>query len=341
MEKLEIRIYCTIGYVCKAIWRPKNREVACKVIEISGKSSSSHHLQRSFLLELAAYRELSGPYIVRTYGYADRELPASHNRSSKTQFMILMELMGRGSLQDLIESPQNQLSLRRKLTMSRQVASGMRRIHQHGMVHRDIRPDNILVTDDYIAKIGDMGIARVLDPNGQQTQMGCIQFMPPEFFRASGDGHVKCDEKLDIFTYGLTLNQLFTETMHDFRYSSPFPRIILKKESPVFYDEIIGRCLDHDTKRRPTATEIEKTLEFYEQAFTETMMSDSYKRMSTSQKDKVFIEFYEKNKMHIQHFVKDKFPQQFIKEVPIKVSIKKKQSASSNEEQSGDLCRTS
>ena len=66
--------------------------------------------------------------------------------------MILMELMGRGSLQDLIENQQNNLSLRRKLTMSRQVASGMRRIHQHGMVHRDIRPDNILVTDDYIAR---------------------------------------------------------------------------------------------------------------------------------------------------------------------------------------------
>ena len=186
-----------------------------------------------------------------------------------------------------------------------------------------------------------MGIARVLDPNGQQTQMGCIQFMPPEFFRDSGDGHVQCDEKLDIFTYGLTLNQLFTETMHDFRYSSPFPRITLKKESPIFYDEIIQKCLEHDPKRRPTATEIEKTLEFYEQAFSETMLSDSYTKMSTNQKDKTFIEFYENNKTHIQRFVKDKFPQQFIKEVPVEVSHKKKQSALSNEGRSSDLCRTS
>ncbi|CAF4827079.1 unnamed protein product, partial [Rotaria socialis] len=67
------------GYVCKAIWRPKNRQVACKVIEISSESSSSELLQRSFLLELAAYRELSGAYILRTYGYGNRKLPATHS----------------------------------------------------------------------------------------------------------------------------------------------------------------------------------------------------------------------------------------------------------------------
>ncbi|CAF4639258.1 unnamed protein product [Rotaria sp. Silwood1] len=308
------------GYVCKANWRPKNRQVACKVIEISGGSSASDPLHRSFLLELAAYRELSGPYILRTFAYAKRHIPANHNRPPKTQFMILMELMGRGSLQGLLESQPHQLSLRRKLTMSRQIASGMRRIHQHGMIHRDIRPDNILVTDNYVAKIGDMGIARVLDPTGKQTQLGCIQFMPPEFFREASDGHVKYDQKLDIYTYGLTLNQIFTEKMHDFRFSSPVPRVTITKESPIFYDDIILRCLDEDSKRRPTAIEIEKTLEFYEEAFSETMNSNSYTRMNTQQKDRAFIEFYENNKIKMQHFVKEKFPQEFIREIRIEFS---------------------
>ena len=314
-----------LGYVCKALWRPKNRQVACKIIEVSGSSSTSQSLQRSFLLELAAYRELSGPYILRTYGYATRELPSNRIRGSTTQFMILMELMGRGSLQTVLDNEPNKLSLRRKLAMCRQVASGMRRIHQHGMIHRDIRPDNILVTDDYVAKIGDMGIARVLDPEGRQTQLGCLQFMPPEFFRDAVDGRAKCNEKLDIYTYGLTLNQVFTETMHDFRLNRTPSRLILTKQSPIFYDEIISKCIQDDPKRRPTAIEIEKTLEFYEHAFAETMLSESYVQMNTKEKDRAFLDFYQKNKGRLHRFVKEQFPQQFIREIPIEFINKQKQ----------------
>ncbi|CAF0738938.1 unnamed protein product [Adineta steineri] len=330
------------GYVCKAVWRPKNREVACKVIEVSGASTSSHTLQRSFLLELAAYRELSGPYILKTFGFATNELPATRHRGLTTQFMILMELMGRGSLQDLLENEPHKISLRRKVAWARQVASGMRRIHQHGMVHRDIRPDNILINDDYVAKIGDMGIARVIDPNGQQTQLGCLQFMPPEFFHEQSEGHIKCDEKLDIYTYGLTLNQLFTEIMHDFRLNRATSRIIITKPSPVFYDEIIVKCLETDSKQRPTAVEIEKTLEIYEQAFSETMLSDAYTRMNTKEKDKVFLEFYQTNKHHIQRFVKDNFPQQFMRESPVKFADKQQQpppTPTFRDEQNKDNCR--
>jgi len=340
-RKISFRCF-VIGYVCIATWRSKHRKVACKIIEVSGNSSTSSDLQRSFLLELAAYRELSGPYILRTFAYATHDLPVNRVRGSTTQFMILMELMGRGSLKNLLDNEPNQLSLRRKLTMARQIASGMRRIHQHGMIHRDIRPDNILVNDDYVAKIGDMGIARVLDPTGQKTQMGCIQFMPPEFFHDSANGHVKCDEKLDIYTYGLTLNQLFTETMHDVRLNSSGSRITITKQSPILYEDIILRCLDNDSKRRPTAVEIEKTLELYEQAFTETMLSDAYTKMNAREKDKVFLEFYQKNRLNIQRFVKEQFPQQFIKEIPIEILPKQRQSITiSHEEHIKDPCRMS
>jgi serine/threonine protein kinase len=310
------------GYVSMANWKSKHRQVACKIIEIDGNSTTSNDLQRSFLLELAAYRELSGPYILRTYAYATRELPANRIHGPKTQFMILMEFMGRGSLQNLLEKEPHKLSLRRKLSMARQIASGMRRIHQHGMIHRDIRPDNILINDDYVAKIGDMGIARVIDPKGQQTQIGCIQFMPPEFFHESSNGYVKCDQKLDIFTYGLTLNQLFTETIHNYKFNSTGSRITINKQSPVFYHHIIFKCLDEDPKQRPTAIEIEKTLQIYEQAFAETMMTDTYTNMNTREKDQVFMRFYQNNHLRIQTFIKEQFPKQLFEEVQIQISHK-------------------
>ena len=291
------------GSVCKARWRSKNRQVACKIIEVSGTSKESIDLQRSFLQELAAYREVSGPYILRTFAYSKQSHP---RRVNTDQLMIIMELMERGSLQNLLDNEPHQLSLRRKLVMARQIASAMRRIHQHGMIHRDIRPDNILVNSNSIAKIGDMGIARVLDRSHEQTQIGCLPFMPPEFFTSSADdGHIHYDETLDIYTYGLTLNQLFTETKHHFRLSSPADsRMTLTKTSPVFYDEIISACLDNDPKRRPTAAQIHQRLEFYEKTFGETMITDSYVKMSIEGKDRVFMEFYQKNRSRIEHFLR-------------------------------------
>jgi serine/threonine protein kinase len=322
--------------VCKAKWLSKNRHLACKVIEVSGISTASNQLQGSFLLELAAYRELSGPYILRTFGYSTHQSISNPIRGLVNQFMIVMELMTRGSLQNVLDNNAGELSLRRKLTMSRQIASGMRRIHQHGMIHRDIRPDNILVNDKYTAKIGDMGIARVFDPLGKQTQIGCLQFMPPEFFAQTPDGRVKYDEKLDIYTYGLTLNQLFTGTMHDFRLTSPSTKLILKMHSPIFYDDIILPCLENDSKRRPSAVEIEKTLELYEQAFSQTMLTDSYIAMSTNEKDRVFLEFYQTNRSQIQRFINEQLITKSSKDTPIPIS---KTSSTSNTNAIHDTCR--
>jgi len=125
--------------------------------------------------------------------------------------------------QSFLRDHRHKVFLRRRLTMTRQIASGMKRIH------RDIRPDNILVTNDIEAKISDMGIARELDPFCQHTQIGCIDYMPPEFFRCS------FDNKLDIFTYGLTINFLFTEILHRIRKRQHDSNIVITQESPIFF----------------------------------------------------------------------------------------------------------
>ena len=144
------------------------------------------------------------------------------------------------------------------------------------------------------------------------------------------------------YTYGLTLNQLFTETMHDAKFNSSGSRITITKQSPIFYEDIIFKCLDNDSKLRPTATEIEKTLEFYEQAFSETMLTDNYTKMNQKEKDQVFIQFYHKNKLRIQRFVNEQFPQQFPREITIEISHKKHQSSSpSGLVELKDFCRTS
>ena len=112
------------------------------------------------------------------------------------------------------------------------------------MIHRDIRSDNILVNNDYVAKIGDMGIARTIDPEGmeQMTMIGCVPYMPPEFYSS------QYNQSLDVFTFGLTLYELFVGSTHEFDESTF--RIRLPKTSPVF-DDLIKRCAHYHAGTTP------------------------------------------------------------------------------------------
>lgn len=159
----------------KATWLSKKRIVACKVILVTPQERD---LEDSFRKELAVYAELSGIYILKTLGYGEHMI-----RNQIKECYLITEFMDRGSLANVIVDPNEKISLRRKLSMACHVVSGMQKLHAHSMVHRDIRPDNILVSSNYTAKIGDMGIAHVFNPGEKQKLMGCLPFMPPEFYR--------------------------------------------------------------------------------------------------------------------------------------------------------------
>jgi len=288
------------GTVFKGKWLSKKRTVACKVIDVS-QTKEAEVLERSFLKEIAAYAELSGAYILKTYGFA------AARQGQKKQYILVMEYMSRGSLAKVVQDESDDLSLRRRLDMARNIASGIRKIHEHGMIHRDIRPDNILVNENYLAKIGDMGIARMTDPLKQHTRIGCQSFMPPEFYKGS------YDQKLDIFTFGLTLNVLFTSTEHAFQPFVNNDKIAFKEKSPIF-DDLISRCTAYDPDRRPNAIEIEKTFDLYAQGFNEIVIKKhpNYRKLSKDDKDKVFMAFYEQFHTPAQEFIRKQFPSEFL-----------------------------
>ena len=174
-DDLSVLSHRFVGQVYRANWLSKSRQVACKVIRVTAQR---RHLEESFRKELIAYAELSGAYILKTFGYGDRLLD-----DGTKECYLITEFMPRGSLANVIHGRGEKLSLRRKLSLACQIASGMRKLHAHTMIHRDIRPDNILVSTNYTAKIGDMGIAHIFNPNERHTLVGCLPFMPPEFHR--------------------------------------------------------------------------------------------------------------------------------------------------------------
>ncbi|CAF5002506.1 unnamed protein product [Rotaria sp. Silwood1] len=306
------------GAVHKARWISKNREVTCKII-FAPDTNQIHALENSFFKELSAYTELSGGYILQTYGYV------MTRQNNKRIYMIITEYMARGSLANALKE-KGKISLRRKVHMARQIASGMRKIHDHHMIHRDIRSDNILVNQQYTCKIGDIGIARVTDPCNRHTQIGCQPFMPPEFYEGT------YDQKLDIFTFGLTLNELFTETQHVCRQRAA-EKIVFKYESPIFRD-LITRCTADDPKHRPTAIEIEKTLELYTHGFDMTALKKqtNYVRLSTEQKDQVFIDFYEQFHKSATEFIRKQFPVEFLQGPKFVAGIKVQRDIENNQQ---------
>ena len=232
--------------------------------------------------ELNAYNELSGAYIIKLYGYACEQLVT--NGVQKMTFV--MEYMGQGNLADVIEA--NRISLRQKLDMAWHVASGMKKIHARQIIHRDIRPDNILVNDFYTAKIGDMGIARTLTSAEEKhlTLVGCQSYMPAEFFTGN------YDQSLDVFTFGLTLYHLFTGTQHSF--DPLLRRIHLPLESPIF-NELIQFCTDDEPDQRPSAAEIETALNLYRRPIDKLIRTKypKYEEYSIDRKNDIFMKCYD------------------------------------------------
>ncbi|CAF3875637.1 unnamed protein product, partial [Rotaria sp. Silwood1] len=104
---------------------------------------------------------------------------------------------------------------------------------------------------------------------------------------------------------------------------TPLPRITIIEKSPILYDEIILRCIDEDSKKRPTAIEIEKIFKFYEEAFSKTMNLNIYKKMDLKQKNKVFIEFYENNREKMQRLINKKISQRIIRGISVEIINKK------------------
>ncbi|CAF1140904.1 unnamed protein product [Rotaria sordida] len=200
------------------------------------------------------------------------------------------------------------------------------------MIHRDIRPDNILVNQQYTCKIGDMGIARVVDPLNQHTRIGCQSSLPPEFYSGT------YDQKLDIFMFGLTLNEFFTEKQHNFRMFAK-EKIVFQEESPIF-QELITRCTAYDPKHRPTAIEIEKTLEFYVEGFESIVLKNNpdYVLLSIEQKNQVYINFYEQFHKPATEFIRKQFPAEFLEGSTTVTGVRVKQADDEDDDGPKIIC---
>ena len=172
------------------------RDVALKVLH-EQYTDEVDYVER-FRREARSVAQLSHPNIVTVIDRGEQD---------GRQF-IVFEYVDGENLKSLVER-EGPLSEREAITLALQIARALGFAHEHGLVHRDVKPQNVLLNGDGQAKVTDFGIARSLDVHGGLTQtgtvMGTSDYIPPEQARGQ---HV--DAQGDIYSLGAVLYELLT-----------------------------------------------------------------------------------------------------------------------------------
>ena len=184
-----------MGRVYRAFDPDVNRPVAIKVLE----AESDPELLRRFKAEIDVTGNLQHKNIVTLYECGE---------DSGVPYLV-MELLPGQTLEAVIKK-HVPVTLLDKVRIMTQVAQGLSYAHSKGVIHRDVKPGNIMLLPDGSAKIMDFGIARVMSRKTVMTQegfiFGTIPYMAPEQFEPVG----KADEQTDIFSYADVYYELLT-----------------------------------------------------------------------------------------------------------------------------------
>lgn len=170
-----------------------NRNVAIKVLK--NEYVDNEKFLKKFQVEAEAVARLAHPNIVNVYDVGQE---GSVN-------YIVMELAEGITLKEYIKK-KGHLSAKETVELSLQIASAISHAHGHHTIHRDIKPQNILVSDSGQVKVTDFGIAKAANSNTvTSTAIGSVHYISPE--QAKGK---YCDEKSDIYSLGITMYEMAT-----------------------------------------------------------------------------------------------------------------------------------
>jgi len=175
-----------------------DRDVAVKVLR--GDLADDEKFVRRFQREALNASSLSHPNIVEVYDVGD----------DNGQYFIVMEYIEGKNLKDLLKK-RGKLTVPEVVDIMTQIADGLSVAHDSYIIHRDIKPQNIMILENGMVKITDFGIAMAMNAT-QLTQtnsvMGSVHYLPPE--QASGKGSTL---KSDIYSMGILMYELLTGTL--------------------------------------------------------------------------------------------------------------------------------
>lgn len=196
-----------------------DRQVALKIM--AKQIASKPGFVERFYREARTMAKLDHPNIVR--GYAVGEDQGFH--------FVAMELIDGKSMQDWLDQLRK-LTVGDALHVAIKAADALQHAHDLGLIHRDIKPDNMLVTSKGVLKVSDLGLAKQVDEDNSMTQsgtgLGTPYYMPPE--QARNAKHV--DHRSDIYALGSTIYHMLSG-QYPFKAESTL-ELILAKEKGQF-----------------------------------------------------------------------------------------------------------
>jgi tRNA A-37 threonylcarbamoyl transferase component Bud32 len=253
-----------MGVVYRAEDTKLHRDVAIKVLRIDPERHITpekvQEIRARFQKEAQASARLNHPNIVSIYQVGQ----------SGDQPYIVMEYLRGKSLGDLMDGLPAAVEV---IPVMMQVCDALEYAHRQGVVHRDVKPDNIVVSEDRRVKLTDFGIARVEDQDFMQTRTGVLLGSPaycaPEQLRDFSN----VDGRADIFSCGVVLYQWLTgrlpfegeaatEVITRILTMDPVPPRVLNPAIPAILEAVILKALAKDVKDRfQSAAGLRKALE--------------------------------------------------------------------------------
>lgn len=230
--------------VYKAKCHKLNRYVAIKVLK--QEFSENTNFVSKFRVEAQAAAGLMHPNIVNVYDVGEED----------GIYYIVMELVEGITLKNYIEK-KARLSVKEALSIAIQVSMGIEAAHNNHIIHRDIKPQNIMISKEGKVKIADFGIAKAATSNTITSNvMGSVHYTSPEQARGGFS-----DERSDIYSLGCTMFEMLTgrvpfdgETtvaiaIKHIQEDMPSPREYVS-EIPVCVEQIIFKCTQKSPDRR-------------------------------------------------------------------------------------------
>lgn len=222
----------------------------CALKVMSPEIAQKQDFVQRFIREARVMAKIEHPCVVRCYAVGE----------DKGTYYVAMELIDGRSMQDWIDGLKT-LSVGDALHVTIVCAQALGHAHKMNLIHRDIKPDNILVTKNGAVKVADLGLAKAVDEDNSMTQsgtgMGTPLYMPPE--QARNAKHV--DRRSDIYALGCTLYKFLTGTA-PFSGDSAMELIMnkekgkftpaarLNKQVPEKLDLMIDKMIARDPQHR-------------------------------------------------------------------------------------------
>lgn len=230
--------------VYKARDHKLNRYVAIKVLKSEFRDDKS--FLSKFRVEAQAAAGLAHSNIVNVYDVGE----------DRGASFIVMELVEGITLKAYI-GKKGRLSVREATSIALQVAAGLEAAHNNGIIHRDVKPQNIIISLDGKAKIADFGIARAATSDTiSSSAMGSVHYCAPEQTRGG-----YCDAKSDIYAMGVTMFEMLTGrlpfegdttvevALRHLQEDTPSPRKFAS-DLPLSTEKIVLKCMQKSPDRR-------------------------------------------------------------------------------------------